>query len=391
MRKNLLFAVAVTVTALLAGGCDSHEESSAEEKAEKNHASAPVKDPNRVSLKPEMLQRIQTGLPSLMEIADSLRVPSRIEVNEQKVARIGASVTGRIVEVYAMLGDTVKPGSILARISSPELTQTQLAYLRAHSQTILAQRAMERAHQLLAGDVIGSAELQRRESELQVFQAELSAAADQLRMLGISSSELAELSKRGQILPSVAITAAHGGVVIDRKVVAGQVVQPSDLLFTVADLSSVWVVGSVPEQSVEHVLVDHDADVYIPALGNMKFDGRIVFVADTVDPLTRTVMVRTLVDNAQRKLKPAMLARMSITDDTPHQHMVIPESAVVRENDRDHVFLVENDRDFLLVPVELGATVDQIRVVLKGLNADQKIVLDGAFHLNNERKRAELE
>lgn len=373
------------------GGCDSHEESSGEEKAEKNLASTPVKDPNRVSLKPEMLQRIQAGPPSLMEIADSLRVPSRIEVNEQKVARIGASVTGRIVEVYAMLGDTVKPGSILARISSPELTQTQLAYLRAHSQTILAQRAMERAYQLLAGDVISNAELQRRESELQVFRAELSAAADQLRMLGISSSELAELGKRGQILPSVAIATAHGGVVIERKVVAGQVVQPSDLLFTVADLSSVWVVGSVPEQSVEHVLVDHDVDVYIPALGNMKFDGRIVFVADTIDPLTRTVMVRTLVDNAQRKLKPAMLARMLITDDTPHKHMVIPESAVVRENDHDHVFVVENDRNFLLVPVELGATVDHIRIVLKGLNTDQNIVLDGAFHLNNERKRAELE
>lgn len=375
------------VSTLVASGCGGHDE----EQEEKNHAPVPAKDPNRVSLKPEMAKRVQIGPPSLMEIADSLRVPSRIEVNEQKVARIGASVTGRIVEVHAMLGDTVKPGTVLARISSPELTQTQLDYLRAHSQTILAQRAMERAHQLLAADVIGAAELQRRESELQVFRAELSAAADQLRMLGVSSSELSELSKRGQILPSVAITTAHGGVVIERKVVAGQVVQPSDLLFTVADLSSVWVVGSVPEQSIEHVLVDHDADVYIPALGNVKFDGRIIFVADTVDPLTRTVMVRTLVDNATRKLKPAMLARMLITDDTPHEQMVIPESAVVRENDRDHVFIVENENSFLLTPVELGATVDHIRVVLKGLNVGQKIVLDGAFHLNNERKRAELE
>lgn len=381
----------MVVSTLVMGGCGGRDGKEQEEKEEKNHAPSPVKDPNRVSLKPEMAKRVQIGPPSLMEIADSLRVPSRIEVNEQKVARIGASVTGRIVEVYAMLGDTVKPGTVLARISSPELTQTQLAYLRAHSATMLAQRAMERAHQLLADDVIGSAELQRRESELQVFRAELSAAADQLRMLGISSSELSELSKRGQILPSVAITTAHGGVVIERKVVAGQVVQPSDLLFTVADLSSVWVVGSVPEQSIEHVLVDHDADVYIPALGNMKFDGRIVFVADTIDPLTRTVMVRTLVDNPARKLKPAMLARMLITDDTPHEQMVIPESAVVRENDLDHVFVVENEGSFLLVPVELGATVDHIRVVLKGLNAGQKIVLDGAFHLNNERKRAELE
>ena len=105
------------------------------------------------------------------------------EADERTLVRVGANVTGRIVEVNAMLGDKVHSGTVLAKISSPELTKAQLAFLRANSQTTLAERAAERAHQLLMADVIGGAELQRRESELQVFRAELSAATDQLRFI----------------------------------------------------------------------------------------------------------------------------------------------------------------------------------------------------------------
>ena len=211
-----------------------------------------------------------------------------------------------------------------------------------------------------------------------------------MRILGVNSTALRDLAKRGRILPSVAITAPKKGVVIERKVAVGQVVRPSDRLFTIADLSSVWVVGDVPEQSARRVKVDQHVEIYIPAIGDVRLIGRIVFVADTVDPETRTVMVRTLVNNKKRNLKPAMLARMYITG-VQHKQLVIPEGAVVRENNRDHVFIAQGDDHFLLVPVELGEAVDRVRPVLKGLTADRKIVLDGAFHLNNERKRADLE
>jgi cobalt-zinc-cadmium efflux system membrane fusion protein len=242
----------------------------------------------------------------------------------------------------------------------------------------------------LLADVIGSAELQRRESELQVFRAEQSAAKDQLRLLGIGSKALSSLGKLGRILPSVEITSPIEGTVIERKVSVGQVVEPSDQLYSIADLSSVWVVGDVPEQSARGVKINQHVEVYIPALGDVRLIGRIVFVADTVDPETRTVMVRTLVDNEKRNLKPAMLARMYITG-VQNKKLVIPEGAVVREDNRDHVFIAQGDDYFLLVPVELGEAVGQVRPVLEGLDKNREIVLDGAFHLNNERKRADLE
>jgi cobalt-zinc-cadmium efflux system membrane fusion protein len=289
-----------------------------------------------------------------------------------------------------MLGDTVEAGQSLARISSPELTQAQLAYLRASSLTTLAQKAAERAHHLLAADVIGVAEMQRRESELQVSRAELEAAADHLRLLGVDSKALKELAKAGTILPSVTINTPRSGIIIARNVITGQVVQPADQLFGVADLSSVWVVGDVPEQIARDVRVGQHVEINVPALGQTSFDGLIIFVADTVNPLTRTVMVRTMVENPRRRLKPDMLATMHIIDN-PHESLVVPETAVVREANQDYVFISQGDKRFLRVPVELGPEVADVRPVLKGLTPEQSIVVDGAFHLDNERKLAELE
>jgi cobalt-zinc-cadmium efflux system membrane fusion protein len=168
------------------------------------------------------------------------------------------------------------------------------------------------------------------------------------------------------------------------------VVQPADPLFGVADLSSVWVVGDVPEQIARNVRVGQHVEIYVPALGDKSYDGLIVFVADTVNPLTRTVMVRTMVENPQRKLKPDMLATMHVMD-TAHKSLVVPETAVVREANRDYVFLAQGNNRFLRVPVELGPEVADMRPVIQGLSAEQNIVVDGAFDLDNERKLAELE
>lgn len=378
---------AIIFISLFIGGCNS---STPIVLPEEQRPLLPNKDIYSIKVEPEMAKQLKIGLPVLLEIADRLRVPGRVEEDEQKLVRIGANVTGRIVEVNSRLGDEVKPGTVLAKISSPEFTKAQLAFLRANSETTLAERASERAAQLLLADVIGSAELQRRESELQVFRAERSAATDQLRLLGIGSKDLSILGEFGRILPSVEIVAPIEGTVIERRVSVGQVVEPSDQLYAIADLSSVWVVGDVPEQSAREVKDGQHVEIYIPALGDVRLIGRIVFVADIVDPETRTVMVRTLVDNEKRNLKPAMLARMYITGIT-NKKLVIPEGAVVREDNRDHVFIAQGDNNFLLVPVELGEAIGKVRPVIEGIDKDREIVLDGAFHLNNERKRADLE
>ena len=313
MKRTLSIMGSAVVAALLVAACDKGERNSSAEKAPQQ-AAEETKDVNSITIRPELAPRIKIGYPTMIDLADKLQVPSRVEVDEERLVRVGSYVTGRIIDLYVMLGDSVNAGAPLARITSPELTQAQLAYLRAFSRSVLTQKAAERAHHLLAADVIAVAEVERRESELEVARAELEAAKDQLRLLGVDSAVLKELSKQGHILPSVTINSTRSGIVIGRNVIVGQVVQPADQLFQVADLSSVWVVGDVPEQIARDVRIGQHVEIHVPALGDINFDGLIIFVADTVDPMTRTVMVRTMVENPQRKLKPDMLANMHITD-----------------------------------------------------------------------------
>lgn len=371
---------------LLAAACGNGEGGgTADNKPAELSDAAKSENQNIISLGEAMAQGIITEPLSLTNLADKIQVPSQIKVNEQQLIRVGANVTGRIVEVNVELGDYVEAGATLAKISSPELTTAQLSYLRAHSMTVLNERAAKRAQLLLDADVIGTAELQRREAELQVSRAELSAAKDQLRLLGVYENAVNDLVKRGQILPSVGISSPKSGTIIQRNVVAGQVVQPSDQLFKVADLSTVWAVGDVPEHIASNVMAGQHVEIQVPALGNITLDGLIIYVSDTVNPQTRTVMVRTVVENPDRRLKPDMLASMRILE-TPQEQLVIPESAIVRELNRDYVYLDEGNYTYLRVPVELGPEVGNLRPVISGLSVGQPIVIDGAFHIDSERK-----
>lgn len=368
---------------VLLGGCNRSAPPSGETAA----TAAPV-DPMLVQVNEELVKRLQLGPLAEVPVRNILNVPGRIEVDERRLSRIGSNVTGRVVEVLAAVGDQVSAGQVLARISSPELTNSQLSYLRAASSATLAERAADRATQLFAADVIGKAELQRRQAEAQVAKAEVNAAADQLRMLGMLPGWIERLKSAGDIQPVLPVIATQGGTVIERKVTVGQVVQPADLMFAVADLSSLWVVGGVPEQVAREVEVKQKVDVVVPAL-NDTLQGRIVYVSDTVSTDTRTVTVRTELANPQRLLKPAMLASLQITSSAV-QVLAVPTSAVVRENDRDYVFVRQSPSQFRLVEVSLAPENGGYRPVLGGLQKDQILVMDGAFHLNNERKRAEL-
>ena len=347
-------------------------------------------DPLSVAIKPEMATQFKVSPLQMQEITPWLEISGRIEANDRSVTRIGAAVTGRVTEVLAEVGDRVQRGQALARVASSELTSAQMGFLKAHSGASQAERAVDRARQLIQADVIGSAELQRRESELAVARAELRAASDQLRLMGLPQDAIDRLKDQGTLHPVAAVSATLAGVVIERKVSNGQVAQPGDHLFTVADLDTVWVVGALPEQTARSVQTGQTVMIEVPALGNRSLSGKIVYVGDTVSPETRSVTIRTQVDNPKRDLKPQMLATMRVRGGT-QETLAVPAQAVVRENDRDHVFVRTAEHRFRLTPVELGPAQDHVRPVIKGLSAGAEVVTEGAFHLNNERKRAELE
>ena len=383
LQRTLLCSALLGLSVLLLSACgDKMASTPAVESAQT--------DPTIVVIKPEMANQFKVSKLEMQEITPWLEISGRIEANDRLVTRIGASVTGRVTEVLSEVGDRVQRGQALARVASSELTIAQMGYLKANTAATQADRALDRARQLIQADVIGSAELQRRDSDLSLARAELRAAGDQLRLMGLSSEAIDRLRDQGTLHPVAAVSATLAGVVIERKVSNGQVAQPGDHLFTIADLDSVWVVGALPEQTARSVQAGQTMIIEVPALGNRSLSGKIVHVGDTVSPETRSVAIRTQVDNPKRDLKPQMLASMRVRGET-QQVLALPTQALVRENDRDFVFVRVDDKRFRLTPVELGPAQDNMRPVLKGLSEGAQVVTEGAFHMNNERKRAELE
>ncbi|RTL52278.1 MAG: efflux RND transporter periplasmic adaptor subunit [Rhodocyclaceae bacterium] len=382
MSKTKLLLTLSLATLLGLTACTKDKADTAAEK--------PAADPYLVTAPESLMPQLKVADVVTAPVSETLRVAGRIDFDEQRVARIGAPVTGRVVELLANPGDAVRQGQPLAQLHSVELGNAQLAYVKAAAQARLQGQNAERARLLFTSDVIGAAELQRRESEYAIAQAEQRAAADQLRVLGVSTASLDQMAKSGGINSVSPVVATLSGVVVERKVAKGQVVQPADALYTVADLSRVWVIAQVPEAESNQVKAGQSVQVEVPALSNEPLIGKLIFVSDIVNPETRTVTVRTEMENPRHALKPAMLATMLIQA-RPQDRLVVPSSAVVREDNADFVFIALGDKKFHLTSVKLGPESNGLRAVDSGLKAGDKIVVDGAFHLNNERKRAELE
>jgi cobalt-zinc-cadmium efflux system membrane fusion protein len=186
------------------------------------------------------------------------------------------------------------------------------------------------------------------------------------------------------------IVASIDGIVLDRSATVGQVVQAVEPVFWIADLSNVWLVADVPEQSAGLIRPGKVVEAEIPALPGHKINGKLSFVSATVDPETRTVRTRMNLPNPERLYKPSMLTTMTLVDNTERK-LVVPSTAVVREGNGDYVFIKTRGDTFLLRPVKLGEEIGDVRVLLGGVRETEEIVIDGAFHLNNERKRLELE
>lgn len=347
-------------------------------------AEAPATDPALVTADDAMAARLQVAPVAKEPFSEMLRVSGRIDFDRERVARIGASVIGRITDIHAVLGQSVKPGQVLARLHSTELGTAQLAYLKARAQSELQATNRERARQLFSADVISRGELQRRENEYDVANAEWRAARDQLSVLGMPNRAIDNLGKDGQISSFSSVVSTMSGTVVEYRVAIGQVVQPAETLFTVADLSRVWGVAEVPEAQADLVAEGQAVDIEVPALANQKFTGKLIYVGQIVNPTSRTVLVRTALDNPDGRLKPAMLSNMLIAS-RPVERIVIPSSAVIRSEDRDLVFVETKPGTYRATQVTLGTGYNGKRTVESGVQPGQRIVTEGAFHLNNLR------
>jgi len=358
------------------------------QKAEEKNATQP-QDPNIVTVGSGLANNLKVGTAQIADLKGTLQVAAHVETDARRIARVGSPVAGRILRLIVFEGQKVNAGATLATLHSTDLSDAQMQLIKAESQQGLAAAGVARAEQLVAADVIGRAELERRRAEQLQAATEVAAYRTQLRGLGMTEGQIHQLETNRRLSADYPIVSPRSGTVLKRDVTVGQVVQPADPAFTIADLSSVWIVANVPEEEGAALQQGLEVTVRIPSSPTDEIHGRLSYVSPIVDPNTRTIAVRMDVANTGGALKPDQLANMSFVGKS-QKKLTVPNTAVVREEDKDHVFVRIGQGRYILREVVLGEEENDRRAVVSGITETDSLVLDGAFHLNNQRKQAAI-
>lgn len=313
-------------------------------------------------------------------VQDAVTLTATIQPDQDRIAHVAARVPGRIVRVSATLGQRVSRGQTLAVLDSLEIGEARSVHRQARSEVSLAQADFERYERLYKEQIVPQKEWLRARAQLEKSQSALRAASEKLKLLGASPDG------QGSVFP---VSAPFAGIVIEKKAVVGELAEPQDMLFTVADLSTVWIEANLFEQDLGRVKVGSDAVVSVAAYPNETFRGKLSYISNTMDKETRTARARIEVPNPGEKLKLDMFATVVLQTETATKGLVVPQDAVVIIDNKPSVY-VEHSGGFEARPVELGDKL-QGRVVLKsGVKPGDLVVVGGAYELKARQLKSQL-
>ncbi len=353
-----------------------------------------------LSLTPEIVRQgelevLTVGTRSLHE---TLEAAGRIGRNEDHTARVGSPAEGRVTRIFVSLGEAVEQGAPLVQIHSHELIVARSDYSKATTALSATERRLrfaraerDRAQRLFAAKALSDRENQAAASELdgaqaewERAQAELDQAEHYLMHLGVSpDAEIAD--------GDLTVRAPLAGVVLERQVTLGTVVSPTNDLILLTDLDSLWVDAEVPEREASRVTIGQSAEVEVAAFPGETFEARIFHIADQLDAVLRTVSVRAIVDNSDRRLRPGMYAAIQIASDQSPPVIAVPERAIQRFNDTSVVFVALGEEKFERRTITTARDVSGWIEVLRGLASGERIVGDGSFLIKSEFLRNEFE
>ena len=317
--------------------------------------------------------------------------PATVQANENELAEVTTLIRGRVVKVHVDVGQDVKKDALLAMLHSTDLGLAEGAYLKAVARLHEAELAYERARDLHEQKVVSLAELQRREAAMKTARAEARETRNRMELLGVPRQEVERLDREQTIKADVPLRAPFDGRVIMRNITRGEVVEMQQKLFTVADLSDVWVVGNVPEKDVQFIRKDQKVDVIVSAYPHAIVPGTITYIGDVLDPATRTMRLRVTVLNPDRLLKPEMFAIVRVYVAPTPDALTVPLAAVQNGPAGKMVFVQRGRNDFEVRTVKLGEEQGEVVTVLDGVSASEQVVTKGSFVLKSEMERHKIE
>ena len=373
----------VLLLALLAGGCGEGGKTEAVQPADKPK---PVGQTNHTQAVPS---QIVVEAAQLKPIAGELSLPGKVQYSEDRYAKVSSPVVGRVVEVRAKLGDKVAAGQVLLSIESADIGAAYSDFVKAESDLQLTTRNYELAKDLYETKALSKKDLVQSENDFLKAQAEFRRARQRLLGLRVPAEELDKPRAERLITSRFDLKSPLTGTVVERNVTVGQMVgaDPTQMLYTIADLNVLQVVAEVYERDLSRVSKGTPVTVTVEAYPDETFSGTIVYVGDVVDQTTRTIKVRCNVTNRDLKLKPEMFARVRLKTGSSTPVLALPKEAVIEVGGQAFVFVQAADGRYVRRPVMTGTMAGDTIQIREGLQAGERVVVKGALLLKGEQEK----
>lgn len=384
-------SIPLAILALLLAACPAEDAHDHAEEHEEPH------DDGLVELDPAAAEAagIRTEPVARRPLLPELSTTGRVDFDENKLAHVGPRTKGRVAEVRADLGATLVAGQVVAVLDSVELGRARADFLAKRSDLHVTEASLKREELLRAEKITSEAEVLQARAAYEQARAHTSAAAETLRVLGLSRSEIETLTFGAGTPGRLELKAPFAGTLVERHLQRGEFVSPEDTLFTVADLTSLWIWIDVYERDLSRVHLGDEASVAVEAWTGRTWVGTVTYLRDSVDADSRTVRARIEVANPDRALRPGMFATIRLSD--PHHEdadaadvLAVPDSAIQRRGDRSVVYVARGPGRFEEREVGIGHRSSGWVEVSAGLEVGESVAVSGTFILKTEASRSSL-
>jgi cobalt-zinc-cadmium efflux system membrane fusion protein len=357
-------------------------------------APAPPRDAVALSRASQQLAGIAVETVAAETMASALEAVGTVAIDDTRTARVGALVEGIVSATHVNVGDRVRQGALLAGLHSHEVHDSWGDYRKAiadrrriEQELAFATEAVARTERLLAEKAASTLEVERARTisasaaqQLVMANAEVRRAQESLEHLGLVIGATPDVAAN-EIIP---VRTPQAGAVLEKLVTTGTTVTPGTAMFVISDTSTLWVLAEIDEGALARVSVGAPVQVAVSAYPTDRFPATVTSIGDTINPATRRVVVRCVVQNTAGRLKPGMFARVQLEGVTPQPMIRVPTDAVQDIGERRVVFVAAAEGRYTARDVETGAERDGRVEVRRGLTAGDKVVTRGAFLLKSQ-------
>jgi cobalt-zinc-cadmium efflux system membrane fusion protein len=376
MRAGM-FALAAAMAAACLAGCSSDER--ANQMTSYSGKESKSETPELFTIPQNQMSHVQVVTVEPVKLPRVLRLTGAVAYNAFNTVPVITQVGGPVSRILVVPGERVKKGQSLLEVSSPDYSLLYAAYLKARDTLRVTDKNYARAQDLYAHHAIAERDLLQAESDRIQAQADLNAALLGLKILGIPNPDDLEKAPSSAEIP---LLAPIGGEIVERDVSPGQLLQAgATQAFIISDMGSVWVLANVYQSDLSAVHVGDQVAVQTDSYPD-KFQGKISFISPALDPTTRTLQARIVVENPGEKLKNNMYVTATVNAGVEQNAIAVPDSSVLRDDENQpFVYVASGSNQFGRRPVEIGQSEAGKTQILKGLSPGDKVVGDGSLFL----------